>query len=422
MIVRTVIAAAALVAAFAGSVRAQGGGNEHPALIAARTHLYAGTLPEGEHRIAALALKDPESVEAVYALGLIRTAVAIERFSQSLTRYGFKTSRIGGYVPLSLPVKPGKDIADITHEDWRRILGDLVTDLDKAEATLAGVGAKAVTFRLEPGKVRFDLNGDGNASDDETLWSVISGAPPGAMPDQAELSMIVTFDSADAAWLRGYANIVIAKAQFLLGYDTASSFPFVKELLFVNPKALLPHDETEGSRRTWEEEFIPVVAFVHSVHWPVGEPARLAEIPERLKTTIVMSRLSWKLIAGRQDKNALRWIPGPGQKGAMGIDVTEEMLASWHLMLDRMESVLDGKILLPIPEWWRSFGLRYSPAMGINLRRMFTEPREFDFVLFSLGYNMQPFVEQGEALSQEEWMSAVRSFGGNFMLYAAWFN
>ncbi len=418
MIVRKGIVAAVFtcVVMWAGVTSAQQKAPEHPALSAARDHLYKGTLQEGERQIAGMAEKEPNSPETAFALGTIRTAVAIERFGQGLTRYGFKTRRAGGYIPINLPIQPNKPVEDISHDLWNRMLIDLVADLDKAQDALKIVGDKPVAFSLEPVKVRFDFNNDGKASDDESLWAIL-GADPRTKTVEDEKFSTIVFDSADAAWLRGYDNLAIAKAQILLGYDTSLSFPYFKELFFLSAKPQSSLDDSRYGRQSFTDDLIPIIAMVHTIRWPVADSKRLADAHARLKEMIAMRRLSWRLIGSRQDKEVLRWIPGPGQKGVLEMEVSADMVSGWKTILDRTEDMLDGKVLAPFPEW-----MKKPSHYGLNIRRMFLEPKEFDLVLFMTGYGAAPFIERGQVLSAEEWGGAARAFGGQMLFYALWFN
>ena len=54
-----------------------------------------------------------------------------------------------------------------------------VDDMARAEATLAKVDAKDVTLRLHLARIHLDLNGNGKAEDDETLWKMSGKAMGG---------------------------------------------------------------------------------------------------------------------------------------------------------------------------------------------------------------------------------------------------
>jgi hypothetical protein len=82
------------------------------------------------------------------------------------------------------------------------------------------------------------------------------------------------------------------------------------------------------------------------------------------------------------------------------------------LFLGEFEALLAGRKLIP---HWRL-------AKGINLRRVFTEPRTFDPVLWMQGSAALPYLEDGELTSNETWFRIMGLLQGNFLGYAIWFN
>ena len=108
------------------------------------------------------------------------------------------------------------------------------------------------------------------------------------------------------------------------------------------------------------------------------------------------------------------WIPGPKQKNGAFSDmpVSQEIVDEWLAALDDFDAVLDGKLLIP---YWRF-------DQGLNLRKVFFEPRTFDLVLWFTGHAAAPYVEAGPVMSDEVWRKRSEIFGGNFPGYAVWFN
>jgi hypothetical protein len=143
----------------------------------------------------------------------------------------------------------------------------------------------------------------------------------------------------------------------------------------------------------------------------VVEPQRMARIPTRLKSTIAMSRKTWTAVLTETDDDN-EWLPGPNQKGVLDMPVTQEMIAAWLAMLDGLETVLDGRKLAPHPRFRR----------GINVKKVFAEPKSFDLVLWITGHGVLPFLEDGPVLDTSTWNQASQVFRGNFLSYAMWFN
>ena len=158
-----------------------------------------------------------------------------------------------------------------------------------------------------------------------------------------------------------------------------------------------------------------LVAMVHLVRLPVVEPARLKSALTHMEAMIVLSRSSWKFILAETDDN-LEWVPNPKQGSVVpNVRVTAEMVEGWTGFLDEFEAVLQGKKLAPS---WRG----KQPKRGINVRRVLIEPRTLDLVLWVQGAAAAPYLEAGEVSLVETWNRFNRSFGGNFIGFALWFN
>jgi hypothetical protein len=185
-------------------------------------------------------------------------------------------------------------------------------------------------------------------------------------------------------------------------------------------KAQTPHQfltATEGGRRVLGAgdgvDFIDVIALIHLVRMPVLEPARVKTALGHLQQMLALSRESWRFILA-ETNNDHRWIPNPKQKGVLGVRVTQEMVDSWLQFIDEAEALLQGKRLIP---FWRG-----KETRGVNLRRVFTEPRPFDLVLWGQGTAATPYLEEGTLTKPEVWDRLRRVFGGEFMSFAIWFN
>ncbi len=109
------------------------------------------------------------------------------------------------------------------------------------------------------------------------------------------------------------------------------------------------------------------------------------------------------------------WIPNPRQTGVVpGVKVTDEMVKGWTTFLDEADDLLEGRKLVP---FWREAGGR-----GVNLKRIFTEPMEFDLVLWVQGTAAFPYLEEGNVTKPEIWQRLQRIFQGEFIGFAIWFN
>jgi hypothetical protein len=132
-----------------------------------------------------------------------------------------------------------------------------------------------------------------------------------------------------------------------------------------------------------------------------------------LERMLALSRESWKFILAETDDDH-EWLPNPKQTGVLGRPVSQAMIDSWLEFVGEMESLLAGKRLIP---FWRG-----DEKRGVNLRRVFTEPRTLDLVLWAQGTAATPYLEEGPVTKKEIWTRLERVFQGEFIGFAIWFN
>jgi len=386
----------------------------------AEPYLVQGKLAEGESALAAFLKSNPKDGQARFGLGTIQFVRAVERMVQSFHRFGLRADPAGGMVPFArLPIPENPDPKPIRYEDLRALFQTWVDDLRKAEETLTAVGDPGVKLPLHFGQIRLDLDGDGKASDEEVLWKLFTRLNRQAEVTQAQAQeFLIAFDRGDVAWLRGYCHLLMAFGEFYLAHDGRELFDRTAHLFFARPAtpfAFLRGRAIEGEGRPEMDKILDFVALVHLLRLPVTEPGRMTSVLEHLKAMVALSRESWKLYMDEEDDDH-EWIPNPKQTGVIpGIKITEEMVKGWTLtFLDEAEEILAGRKLIP---FWRNAGDR-----GVNLRRVFAEPREFDFVLWVQGTAAVPYLEAGEVTTPEVWERLQRIFRGEFIGFAIWFN
>jgi hypothetical protein len=383
-------------------------------------HLYAGRLPDAEQTLTAQLAESPDDDTARFALGIVQTLRAVERASQSLHRLGWYAPasadvlQLFGRGPVKLPVvTPASEPPAVTYADIRALMQRLVTDLAAADETLARVSDPAVAVRLCPGRIHLDLNGDGVASDAESIWAIATlalsdrEAAPRALQTAA-----VRFDRADVEWFRGYGRLVRGLGEALLAHDFREFFERTGHLLFARP--VTPHDYLvgKGQPTSLEAAIVDIVTILHLMRFPVCEPQRMTVALEHFEAMLAHSRRMWELIDAETDDDA-EWLPGPHQTGVFpGLRITRPMVDAWRGFLEEAEALLAGRKLVP---FWRDAGGR-----GVNLRRVFTEPREFDFILWVQGTAATPFLEEGRATSPDVWRRLGDVFEGRFLTYITW--
>jgi len=370
--------------------------------------------------LEAAAPKDPASA---YAAGAGEFFTALELLASGLHRHGFESPQSFMLPLMRLPVPENPNPEPLTYEQFRAILVAFRDRLEKSTATLGSVPADAdIGMEIDLAHVGVDLDEDGNITPQESLAAIMaalsnnSGDAPDATP------LIFRFDRADGFWLQGYAEFLMAQADFWLAHDFRNMFDGSFHMLF--PRAKLPLQDIlvppdggmGGGILTSEWRLADFISLVHLINWPVVEPERRQAARRHLLEMIRLSREDWKSIRAETD-NDREWLPGPQQKGTnrlTGLEVGEEQVQAWLATLTMAEDLLEGRTLLP---HFRITG------KGINMKRFFDEPKTFDLVLSITGPAIAPYLESGKILTSEEFNQIQRQFGGSgFLTFALWFN
>ncbi|MGO4450483.1 hypothetical protein AB4Y96_16295 [Phyllobacterium sp. TAF24] len=383
-------------------------------------YLGNGRIGEADEQLLALTTKATNNADAQLGLGLVRSARAFEKLSQSLYRYGFGSKSDGYEMFLgrgASEVAKNFNPEPITYEQFRGILTTFVADLDSADKALAAVGDKPAKLKVDLSVTRFDWNGDGQVGPEDHFGLAISDHNE----DGKAKPFIVGFDTADAKWLQGYCNLMMAVAKAWLSHDFSESWNGSFSVVF--PKAVSTMADANGKgsedytmfgvNKAQADDIADFVTLIHTMRWPVADKVMWSEVRDHLKKVIVLNRETWALIDKETDDDH-EWLPGPKQKSGVlpSFDVTPERIQVWLGVLSQFEAALDGKIL--IPHW------RFDK--GINLAKVFDDPKPFDFVLWVTGPAAVPYLQDGPAMSSGEWNQITSIFEGNFASYAFYFN
>ena len=390
---------------------------------AAHAALSAKSVAERTSALAELDAAKASDPRATYAAGAVQFFIALERLGQGLHRHGFESPRSFMLPLMRLPVPDNAKPEPLTYEGLRKILADFHDAMAASATTLAMVPDQAeIGIEVDLGQLGIDLNEDGAIAADESIAAIMAAmANAGSMPSGAGPAPTFRFDRADGYWLQGYANFLMAQADFWLAHDFYLAFDQSFHMLFPKAKLpmqdqLVPLDNGSSNMIASEWRIADFISFIHLVNWPVAEPERRQAARAELLEMIRLSRVNWKAIRAETD-NDREWLPGPQQTGAnqlTGLEVTETEVEAWHAVLDTAKDLLEGRKLLP--------HFRFADK-GINMKRFFTEPQTFDLVLSITGPGIVPYLEKGPILSSEDWWAIQRRFGGpGFMTFALWFN
>ncbi|SIO24346.1 hypothetical protein SAMN05444166_3205 [Singulisphaera sp. GP187] len=392
----------------------------------AERYLISGDLAGGQKALDAILEAQPGNAQARFGLGTIQFVRAVEHLVQGFYQHGLQPDLSGGLIPFArLPVPANPNPAPIAYEDLRKLLEEFIGDLAKAEKTLGRVQDDAVKLPIRFGLIRLDFDGDGKATEDETLWKIyarLNGQDRQAQPNDAGAEAFpISFDRGDVAWLRGYCHLLMSLSDVYLAHDAKQLFDHTAHLFFAKPKTPFPFLKNDpqglnpmGANGPKVGLIGDLLAFVHLIHFPVKEPARMESALKHLETMITLSRESWRAYLAETDDDH-EWIPNPKQNSVLpNGKVTGEMLKGWLGFLDEAEAIFAGKKLVP---FWRD-----ADNQAVNLRKVFTDPRELDLIFWIQGTAAAPYLEVGPVTQPEFWSRLLRVFRGEFFGFALWFN
>ncbi len=381
-------------------------------------------------------LTKKEDQQAIAALRLLQTASAIEGLAQDYYRYGFSQQRLGMIGLIQIPVPPNSAPEEISYADARGVFSKFLERLKVAESTLGKFKPTQLKILLDVSEIFIDIDGKGKKlSLVQVMLQMTNPRPVG----QAALlqPVVFAFDDADVVWLRGYVHLLSAVVETVLAHNWEEAFDRSAHLFFPRVKSdfsfLAKERESQPgdqNGRSWDwPSIVDFISLVHMMRFEVDEPKRMLSALSHMEKVIQLSRETWRLIRLETD-NDQEFIPNSKQNSTMiSNQLGGQFGEHWEKVLDRAQSILDGKELLP---YWRGFAgahqwntrttAPFHPTLGINFRKIFTHPKRFDLVLWLQGTGVQPYLEEGTILNGDAWQSIANPFGGNLPFFALWFN
>lgn len=319
---------------------------------------------------------------------------------------------------LRMPIPQNAQPEAVTYEQVRQALLDFQTSLNQAASDLAPIqDSSSMKVPLDVQSIKLELmHGVGtNGAVQISLWSVFYHMGRGPQPQLT--NGLIHFDVGDARWLEGYCHLLSALIDMQAAYDGRNLFNHTAHLFFPKPVTPYPYlTRASGSSMSYDG-IIDAVALIHLLNLKLEDPKRMGSARDHLLSVIQLSRRSWRDIDAETD-NDHEWIPNPRQDGVLTRNkITPEMLRGWNQFLDESESLLEGKTLAP---FWR-----INPGetgKGVNLKKVFTQPADFDLVLWLQGSAADPYLEKGVVSDTRFWSSLNQAFHGDFLFYAVWFN
>lgn len=383
----------------------------------AEKYLLSNNLQKSEEALLIDLQRHSSDDNLRFTLGLLQFVRAVEQLGQDLYRFGVQTTNARFIPILRLPVPKNPSPETITYQGLRDVVRRFATNLQKTEGTLGKIKDPDVQLPVHFGLIRLDLNADGIASEEESLWSIFSelnGRRTITLEDAERF--YIKFDRGDVHWLRGYCHLILAMSDFYLAHDASETFARSAHLFFEktdSPYQPLLECARDGDRRDVGSLF-DFVALVHTIRWPVVDRERMASSLLHLQTVTSESKESWKWIM-METTDDHEWLPNPNQHSVIpNARVTHEMVLAWQQFMDQIAKVLTGELLVP---FWRG-----DTKYGVNVRKAFLEPQTFDLVLWVQGSAAVPYLQSGNKTDQLTWQRLQDAFGGQLLGFAVWFN
>lgn len=390
------------------------------------------TLAKVREALAPLAGDD----SADFALGAVDFLIAGEQLIQEAHRLGFM-GPMQAVAPMlgeqaSFLNWFGNDSPDpTTLNDIDDAIEAFVEGLASAEKALQAVDDEFKCV-IDLTAIRFDINRDGSATPAESIGALFALIPPRGQwnfdTEEWETApivpaeLVVAFDRGDAAWLRGYCHVLMAAGDWALAHDGQELFDHTGHVFF--SKAKIAFDYLPNSTYSLEMimgggmpmafDLTDVLVFFGNMRLPVDEPKRMASALEHLRAAVGMGKDMWGHYANETD-NDREWVPMPDQSAAFGeVEIDKEMHDAWLAFLDEADDLLAGRKVL---RFWRGDGSR-----GIDVPKVFLEPRQFDLLYWIQGSAAAPYLRKGEFTSPGTWAQLQQVFDDQIFRYAFWFN
>ncbi len=374
------------------------------------TELGATGLKATEARLAALAAPTNEDL---FALAGIRFLAGVESALQLRWQTGLRAD--WSELPiLRLPIPENPAARPFAAQDFVTLITTLDTQMDSSRSALASLGDKPFALNIAMSDLWFDINMNSTRDEGEDVSSV-AGLTLGGRGRIATVDVtdpVVTFDTADAAWLSAYTNFLSGFTNLALAYDPE---PAIQRVI----------DSTDQIYALWGDTPPP-----NAMDMMFGRQAdriamalhALARTPDAALTRkahahflamITENRRFWALVAQEPD-NAGEWVPNDRQTSALGILMPPGTADRWQAVLADAEKLLTGDLL--IPHW------RFGAEAGINLKAMFENPVPVDLITWIQGEGLLPFAQKGTRASPFAWNEFTRIVEGDAMLFALFLN
>jgi hypothetical protein len=361
-----------------------------------------------EARLAAL---PTPTNEEVFALAGLRFLGGVEAALQLRWQTGIRAD--WSELPiLRLPIPENPEARPFQPADFTTLVTDLDAGMTAARAALDQLGDRPFALEIALSDLWFDINLNGSRDPGEEVGAVAGLLGGGRIIAVQVEDPVITFDTADAAWLAAYTHLLSGFANTVLAYDPE---PAIQRVM----------DSSAAIYALWGDTPPPNaldMMFGRQVDRVAMALFALSKTPDKtlaLKAhahflaMITENRRFWSLVEQEPD-NSGEWVPNDRQVSALGIIMPPGTGERWQAVLADAEALLTGKAL--IPHW------RFGAEAGISLKKLFENPPPVDLVTFIQGEGLLPYAEKGPRVSPLAWNEFQRLVQGDALLFAVFLN
>ena len=350
-----------------------------------------------------------------FALGGVLFLRAVEITFQD--RYAYGMSDRTGLLPLlRLPLADNPNPKPFQPEVVVGIFTKAAAKLTEARTELVAIpGSSDFSVQIALKDLWFDVNANGLREPGEGVAEIIGQVMVG-QNDQTRLWLqhlpTVRFDVADAAWLAAYADLLAGFSDMVRAYNPTE--PISRALgARAAMAALGPLSPDPIFGNAYDPDPLDVIAILLATLNQPPKPDLMAEARTHFLAMIDENRQFWPRVASETD-NDNEWLPSDSQTSALGIVVPPGTGAVWMGLLGDFEGLLNGTKLAP---YWRVSG-----RVGINVAKLFSDPRPIDLAGWIQGWGVIPYLEKGDVVSWQTIDAFNRLTTGQAPLFAIYLN
>jgi hypothetical protein len=367
-----------------------------------------------EARLAAL----PTPTDADrFALGGIRFLRAVEGTLQLRWQTGLSEQMT--MIPfLRLPIPENPNPTPFEPAAIATLFTNVSTGMDAARAPLSEIPAGSdFGVDISFADLWFDINANNARDQGEDMLDVMGPMIMGWQWDErdpATPAPVIRFDGADAAWLSAYTHLLGGLSDMILAYDPTTPITRINDARTAMSKlGMLTPDPIFGMGGGSSMDAVDYFAIILATLNQTPNKDRMASAQSHLLAMVTDNRRFWSEVVLETD-NANEWLPNDAQKSSLGIELPPGTGPMWLGVLSDIEALVKGDKLVP---YWRIEG----PA-GVNVGRMFTDPRPIDLAAWIQGEGAVPYLETGDLISMQNWSAFEQMMSGQAMLFTLFLN